>query len=177
MLGRSLGGGNSNPLQYSCLENFMNRGAWWATVHVVTNNWTRLSNWSQTHTHTYSWSKYIFTIYISINSVLLVSDMLVLTMFWALETQDLQENLFHFSKADAKLGVIFYSNVVILPAVPYMWHRFHYARHHFLTLWPQTTVFMSSQPLYLTSCPLYMCHHIHWIDDITKTVILRSHPL
>ena len=35
----------------------------------------------------------------------------------------------------------------------YMWHRFHYARHHFLTLWPQTTVFMSSQPLYLTSCP------------------------
>ena len=117
MLGRSLGGGNSNPLQYSCLENFMNRGAWWATVHVVTNNWTRLSNWSQTHTHTYSWSKYMFTIYISINSVLLVSDMLVLTMFWALETQDLQENLFHFSKADAKFGVIFYSNVVILPAV------------------------------------------------------------
>ena len=39
---------------------------------------------------------------------------------------------------------------------PYMWHRFHYARHHILTLWPQTTVFMSSQPLYLTACPLYL---------------------
>ena len=60
---------------------------------------------------------------------------------------------------------------------PYMWHRFHCARHHILTLWPQTTVLMSSQPLYLTSCPLYLCHHIHCIDDITPTVILRSHPL
>ena len=34
--GRSLGGGHSNPLQYSCLENPMDRGAWRATVHGVT---------------------------------------------------------------------------------------------------------------------------------------------
>ena len=33
--GRSLGEGNGNPLQYSCLENPMDRGAWWATVHGV----------------------------------------------------------------------------------------------------------------------------------------------
>ena len=32
-LGRSLGGGNGNPLQYSCLENPMDRGAWWAAAH------------------------------------------------------------------------------------------------------------------------------------------------
>ena len=32
---RSLGGGNGNPLQYSCLENPLDRGAWWATVHEV----------------------------------------------------------------------------------------------------------------------------------------------
>ena len=32
-LGRCSGGGNGNPLQYSCLENSMDRGAWWATVH------------------------------------------------------------------------------------------------------------------------------------------------
>ena len=32
---RSLGGGHGNPLQYSCLENSMDRGAWWATVHGV----------------------------------------------------------------------------------------------------------------------------------------------
>ena len=36
--GRSPGGGNGNPLQYSCLENSMNRGAWWATVHGPTKN-------------------------------------------------------------------------------------------------------------------------------------------
>ena len=35
-LGRSPGEGNSYPLQYSCLEYPMDRGAWWATVHVVT---------------------------------------------------------------------------------------------------------------------------------------------
>ena len=37
-LGRCLGGGNGNPLQYSCLENLMDRGAWWATVHEVTKS-------------------------------------------------------------------------------------------------------------------------------------------
>ena len=37
-LGRSLGGGHSNPLQYSRLENPMDKGAWWATVHGVTKN-------------------------------------------------------------------------------------------------------------------------------------------
>ena len=39
-LGRSPGGGNANPLQYSCLENSMDRGAWWATVHGVTKSQT-----------------------------------------------------------------------------------------------------------------------------------------
>ena len=34
--GRSAGKGNGYPLQYSCLENSMDRGAWWATVHGVT---------------------------------------------------------------------------------------------------------------------------------------------
>jgi len=42
--GRSPGGGHSNPLQYSCLENPVDRGAWWATVHGVTKSPTRLSN-------------------------------------------------------------------------------------------------------------------------------------
>ena len=36
--------GNGNPLQYSCLENFMDRGAWWATVCGVAKSWTQLSN-------------------------------------------------------------------------------------------------------------------------------------
>ena len=41
--GRSPGEGNGNPLQYSCLENSMNGGAWWAIVHGVSKNQTRLS--------------------------------------------------------------------------------------------------------------------------------------
>ena len=42
--GRSLGVGNGNPLQYSCLGNAMDRGAWWATVHGVARNQIQLSN-------------------------------------------------------------------------------------------------------------------------------------
>ena len=44
--GRSLGGGHGSPLQYSCLENPMDRGAWQATVHGVTQSWTRLKRLS-----------------------------------------------------------------------------------------------------------------------------------
>ena len=39
-VGRSPGGGQGNPLQYSCLENLMDRGAWWATVHGVAKSQT-----------------------------------------------------------------------------------------------------------------------------------------
>ena len=42
--GRSPGEGSGNPLQYYCLENPMDRGAWWATVHGVTKSRTQLSN-------------------------------------------------------------------------------------------------------------------------------------
>ena len=43
-LGRSPGEGDGNSLQYSCLGNPMNRGAWWATVHGVAESWTQLSD-------------------------------------------------------------------------------------------------------------------------------------
>ena len=43
-LGRSLGEGNGNPLQYPCLENLMDRGSWWAAVHGVTKSQARLSD-------------------------------------------------------------------------------------------------------------------------------------
>ena len=38
-LGRSPGGGNGNPLRYSCLENPMDRGPWWVRIHAVTKSW------------------------------------------------------------------------------------------------------------------------------------------
>ena len=50
-LGRCPGGGNGTPFppfQYSCLENFMGRGAWWAVVHGAAKNWT----WLRDSTHT-----------------------------------------------------------------------------------------------------------------------------
>ena len=46
--GRSPGEGNDNPLQYSCLENPMDGGTWWATVHGVTKSWTRQSDFTFT---------------------------------------------------------------------------------------------------------------------------------
>ena len=52
-LGRSPGEGNSDPLQYSGLENSMDRGVWQATIHGVAKNGTQLSH---THTHTYTHS-------------------------------------------------------------------------------------------------------------------------
>ena len=45
-LGRYPGGGNDDPLQYSCLENPMDRGAWWATVHGVAKIWAQWSTQS-----------------------------------------------------------------------------------------------------------------------------------
>ena len=45
-LGIFLGEGSGNPLQYSRLENHLERGAWWATVHGVTKSQTRLSDYT-----------------------------------------------------------------------------------------------------------------------------------
>jgi len=45
-LGRSAGEGNGNPLEYSCLENPTDRGAWQSTVHGVTKSETQLSNFT-----------------------------------------------------------------------------------------------------------------------------------
>ena len=44
--GRSSGGGHDNPLQYSCLENPMDKGGWKAIVHRISQNWTQLKQLS-----------------------------------------------------------------------------------------------------------------------------------
>ena len=53
--GRSPGGARGNPLQYSYLENPMDREAWWATVHRVTKNQTQLSKLACTHVIIVNW--------------------------------------------------------------------------------------------------------------------------
>ena len=52
--GRSLEEGNGNPLQYSCLENPMDRGAWQATVHRITKSWAQLRVHVHVHVHTHT---------------------------------------------------------------------------------------------------------------------------
>ena len=58
-LGRSPGEGNGNPLQYSCLENPMDGGAWLAIVHGVAKSRTRLSDFTITITNNQNLRKYI----------------------------------------------------------------------------------------------------------------------
>ena len=56
-LGRSSGGGYGSPLQYSCLENSMDRRAWWATVHGlqrVGHDWVHVHAHAHAHTHTHT---------------------------------------------------------------------------------------------------------------------------
>ena len=50
--GRYAGRGNGNPVQYSCLENSMDRGAWWPTVPGVAKSHSLLRDWAHAHTHT-----------------------------------------------------------------------------------------------------------------------------
>ena len=57
--GRSLGGIHGNPLQYSCLENSIDRGVWWATVHGVTKSRIGLSDFH----FTFTWTYYAFVSY------------------------------------------------------------------------------------------------------------------
>ena len=52
--GGSLGKGNDNPLQYSCLENPTDRGVWWATVHRIAQSQTELKRLSTQHAHALS---------------------------------------------------------------------------------------------------------------------------
>ena len=59
-LGRSPGEGNGNPLQYSCLGNPMDAGAWWPTVHGVAKSRTRLSDFTSLTVH-FSGTKYTHT--------------------------------------------------------------------------------------------------------------------
>ena len=66
VLERSPREGNGNPLQYSCQENPMDRGAWWATVHGVTQSQTRLSAHAHTHlTHIWRYIKYTIYLWIT----------------------------------------------------------------------------------------------------------------
>ena len=72
--GRSPGERNGNPLEYSCLESPMKRGAWWATVHGVKKSGSQLSSWAHTYIrHKLNSSKTIETHSFSANLTVLIS--------------------------------------------------------------------------------------------------------
>ena len=88
--GKSTGGGNGNPLQYSCLENPTDRGAWQAIVHRVTKSQTRLS----TNTFTFPSS------HLYLNILFLLSDFSVIVTFltkWGISLYDVESHssVFH----------------------------------------------------------------------------------
>ena len=58
--GRSPVEGHDNLLQYSCPENPLDRGAWWATVHRVTKSWTRVKQLAHTHTRPLIWNSVLY---------------------------------------------------------------------------------------------------------------------
>ena len=58
-----------------------------------------------------------------------------------------------------------------------VWHHMHYMWHNIHNLGHHTTLCMISGPIYLTSLPLYLCHHTHPIEDITGTICMTSHPV
>ena len=58
-----------------------------------------------------------------------------------------------------------------------VWHHMHYMWHHIHNLGHHITLCMTSGLLYLSSLPLYLCHHTHPIDDITATICMNWHPV
>ena len=77
---RSPGEGNGNPLQYSCLENYMDGGAWWATVHGVTKSQTRFQLHFHFHTPYLGWGSQKIGIIIEITICSLVPILLLFVL-------------------------------------------------------------------------------------------------
>ena len=63
------------------------------------------------------------------------------------------------------------------PQTRHSWHHISSAWHHIHSLGHHTTLCMTSSPLYLTSCPLYLCYYTHPIDDITASIWMVSNPV
>ena len=85
--GRSPGGGDGHLLQYSCLENPVDRGAWWATVHGVTKELdTNKQLYTHTHTHTNTTNRFqevsgLYTVWSSFSLLLLLSRFSCVQLF------------------------------------------------------------------------------------------------
>ena len=157
-LGRSPGGGHGNPLQYSCLENPMDRGAWRATVHGVAKSQIWLSNW---HIHSYP------------NFVILLDDNLCrqlisdLMMPWILlSRKTLVTKLLYLMETSQSLHTFFWVWHLTLLAIPssesFLLHcsSYHCSLLGLLSLWislpPLWAFFPGYLHLYYELCSLYV---------------------
>ena len=113
-LGRSPGGGNGNPLQYSCLDNPTDREAWWATVHRITNRNTK---------NVFSWSclwyfifdLYHFFLYFSFKIVPKIHFKVNHSFFWSTVFSFLIYNAFINFHVVFNLLKIFFTFTVLMP--------------------------------------------------------------
>ena len=73
--GRPPGEGNDNPFQYSCLENSVDRGAWWAAIHGIAKESDTTEQLTHTHTHTHTFNKEVVKCRISEHYVQLLKSL------------------------------------------------------------------------------------------------------
>ena len=85
-----IGEGNGTLLQYSCLENPMDRGAWWAAVHGVAKRWTQLSSFTSTF-HFYALEKEMATHSSVLAWIILGTGSLVGCCLWGRTESDMTE--------------------------------------------------------------------------------------
>ena len=140
--GRSPGEGHSNPLQYACLENPMDRGAWWATVRSVAKSWTRLK---QLHTHTFHFTY----IYINVQCVYIHIHVYICThhIFFIHSSSGGHLGYFHISailnNAFMNIGVLVFFQIsvfVFFGCTPRS-GILHHTAVLFLVFWGNSTLF------------------------------------
>ena len=111
--GRSCGGGNGNPLQYSCLENPTDRRAWWAPVNGVTNSWNQLSHWAHAHVMVLLGSFVFFLVSASLWTMTIIYELASPLYLCPLTTCKLQFTLYTVVRIFFKIEVRSYHSFAI----------------------------------------------------------------
>ena len=188
--GRYPGGGRGNPLQYSCLENPIDRGAWWATVHRVTKNQTWLSQWARTHTHTLcpQSTEYSFQCYISLAIYFIRSSIYSESGSRSVVSDVLRQHELYspWNSLGQNIGV---GNLSLLQGIfpTKDWAQVSRVAGGFFTIWATReaqSIYMSipiSQfippplpPWYSYVSSLYLCLYFSFANRFTCTIFLES---
>ena len=155
--GRSPGGAHGNPLQCSCLSNLVDRGAWWATVHGVTDSWTRLKHLA---THAYICDA-ITTI--KVRTISITSQSLLLPPFFidyyyfmvrTLKIYPPSRFLAH-NTALLTIGIVLYSRSLKL----FILHNWYFASSNHRLSFPTPHSFWQP-PLYSLALRVYFRLHV-----------------